>query len=67
MKVGGGNKIVEKIKSRRGVAKNKERRNVEYLVIGYKVTATFIVIFGMCRREGYTLLEILGFATIFCN
>jgi hypothetical protein len=52
MKVGRGSKIVEKIKSRRGVAKNRERRNVKYLVIGCKVIATFIIIFGMCRREG---------------
>jgi hypothetical protein len=52
MKVGGGSGIVEKIKSRRGVAKSRERRNVEYLVIGCRVTVAFIIIFGMCRREG---------------
>jgi len=29
-----------------------KRRHVEYSVIGYKVIATFIIIFGMCKREG---------------
>jgi hypothetical protein len=50
MKVGGGSGIVEK-KSRRLVEKST-KRSVEYLVIGCKVTTTFIIIFGMCRREG---------------
>ncbi len=27
-------------------------RGVEYSVVGYKVIATFIIIFEMCRREG---------------
>jgi hypothetical protein len=51
MKVGGGSEIVEKNKSKRGVEKNRER-NVEYLVVGYKVTVAFIIIFKMCKREG---------------
>jgi hypothetical protein len=51
-KVGGGSKIVENNISRRGVEKSKEKRSVEYLAFGYKVTFAFIIIFGMCRREG---------------
>ncbi len=51
MKVGGGSEIVEKNKSKRGVEKSKER-NVEYLVIGYKVAVAFVIIFKMCKREG---------------
>ncbi len=50
-KIGGGRGIVEKNKSWRGVEKNIEK-NVEYLAVGCKVTTTFIIIFGMCRREG---------------
>jgi hypothetical protein len=52
MKARKGRIIVEKNRIRRGVEKNKERRNVEYLVVRYKVTVTFIIIFGMCRRQG---------------
>jgi hypothetical protein len=48
---GRGSGIVEKNKSRKGVNKSKER-SVEYSTIGYKVTATFIIIFKMCRKEG---------------
>jgi hypothetical protein len=51
MKVGGGNIIVEKNRSRRGVEKNREW-NVEYSAIGCKVAPAFIIIFKMCRREG---------------
>jgi hypothetical protein len=51
MNLVGRSKIVEKNKSRRGVEKNKVRRNVEYPIVGYKVVTTFIIIFGMCRRE----------------
>jgi hypothetical protein len=51
MKVRGGSEIVEKNKSRRGVENNRDR-NVEYSVVGCKVVATFIIIFGMCKREG---------------
>jgi hypothetical protein len=51
MKARGGRGIVEKNRSRRGLEKSRER-SVEYLVIGCKVAATFIIIFGMCRREG---------------
>ncbi len=43
-----GTRIVENNKSRRGVEKSRERKNVEYLVVGYKV----VVAFGMCRNEG---------------
>jgi hypothetical protein len=39
MKAGGGKKIVEKNKSRRGIEKSRER-NVEYSAVGYKVTTT---------------------------
>jgi hypothetical protein len=52
MKVGGGSGIVEKNKSRRVVNENKEKRCVEYSVVGYEVTVAFIIIFGMCKREG---------------
>jgi hypothetical protein len=52
MKVGGGSKIVEKNKSKRGVKKSKKERNVEYSIVAYKVVVTFIIIFRMCRREG---------------
>jgi hypothetical protein len=51
MKVGGGSEIVEMKRSRRRVEKST-KRSVEYLVIGCKVTTTFIIIIGMCRREG---------------
>jgi hypothetical protein len=51
MKVGGGSEIVEKKISRRRVKKST-KRSVEYLAVGYKVTITFIIIFGMCKREG---------------
>jgi hypothetical protein len=51
MKARGGSGIVEKNRSRRGVKKSKNK-SVEYSTIGYKVTVTFIIIFGMCRREG---------------
>jgi hypothetical protein len=51
MKVGGGNKIVEKNRSKRRIEKSKER-SVEYLTVGCKVTTAFIIIFKMCRREG---------------
>jgi hypothetical protein len=44
MKVG-GSRIVEKNKSRK-------KKHVEYPAISYKVTVAFIIIFGMCRREG---------------
>jgi hypothetical protein len=52
MKVGKGSNIIEKNKSRRGVEKSKEKMTVEYSAIGCKVTATFIIIFGMCKRKG---------------
>jgi hypothetical protein len=50
MKTRRGNGIAEK-KSRKGVEKNKEKKRVEYLAIGCKVTTAFII-FKMCRREG---------------
>jgi hypothetical protein len=37
--------------SRKKVEKSRER-SVEYLASGYKVITTFIIIFGMCKREG---------------
>jgi hypothetical protein len=43
---------LRKNRSKRGVEKSKEKRSDEYLVVNYKVVATFIVIFGMCRKEG---------------
>jgi hypothetical protein len=52
MKAGGGCEIVEKNRNKIGVEKSKKRRHVEYLVVSYKVVAAFIIIFGMCRREG---------------
>jgi hypothetical protein len=51
MKVGGRRRIVEKNRSKKGVEKSGERSD-EYLAVGYKVIATFIIIFRMCRREG---------------
>jgi hypothetical protein len=51
IKAGGGSKIVEKNISKRGVENSRER-NVEYLAIGCQVVIAFIIIFGMCRREG---------------
>jgi hypothetical protein len=51
MKIGKGSEIVEKKRSRRGVEKNMERKNVEYLAIGCKVVVTFIIIFKMCKRD----------------
>jgi hypothetical protein len=38
-------------RSKRGVEKSRERKNVEYSAIGCKVVVAFIM-FGMCRREG---------------
>jgi hypothetical protein len=52
MKVKGGNGIIKNNISKRGVEKSSERRHVEYLAIGRKVATTFIIIFGMCRKEG---------------
>jgi hypothetical protein len=52
MKARGGSGIVEKNKSRRGVEKSRERRCVKYSTVCYKVATTFIIIFGMCKREG---------------
>jgi hypothetical protein len=52
MKSRGGSKIVEKNRSRRGIEKNKERKNVEYSTVSYKFVTAFIIIFGMCKREG---------------
>jgi hypothetical protein len=52
MKARGGSRIVEKNRSRRGVKKSKEKRCIEYSAIGYKVIVAFIIIFGMCKREG---------------
>jgi hypothetical protein len=52
MKARRGSIIVEKNRSRRGVEKSIERRNVEYLTIGCKVATTFIIIFKMCKRDG---------------
>ncbi len=49
----GGSIIVEKNRSRRGVEKSRSQRRVDYLVIGYKVVVTFIIIFGMCRWKKY--------------
>ncbi len=51
MKAGRGSGIVEKNRSKKGVEKSREK-SVEYSTVGYKVTATFIIIFRMCRREG---------------
>jgi hypothetical protein len=51
MKVGGESEIVEKNKIKRGIEKNK-KRSVEYSALRCKVVTTFIIIFGMCRREG---------------
>ncbi len=51
MKAGGGNKIVKKDRSKRSIEKSRERRCVEYLIIGYEVATTFIIIFEMCRRK----------------
>jgi hypothetical protein len=50
MKPGGGNRFVEKNINRRGVEKNRER-SVEYSVVGYKVTITFIIIFKCAERK----------------
>ncbi len=52
MKARGGSKIVEMNKSRRQIEKSKERRSVQYSIIGYKVTIAFIIIFVMCKKEG---------------
>jgi len=52
MKAGGGSEIIEKNKSRKGVEKSRKRRHVEYSIVDYTITITFIIIFGMCKREG---------------
>jgi hypothetical protein len=52
MKIKTGSGIIEKNKIRRGGEKSREKRCVEYSAIGCKVTATFIIFFKMCMREG---------------
>jgi hypothetical protein len=52
MKVRGGSGIVEKNRSRKGVEKSTKRRSVEYSTVVCKVVAAFIMIFGMCKKEG---------------
>jgi hypothetical protein len=54
MKLRGGNRIVEKNITRRGIEKSIKKREVEYLDVGYKGNTTFIIIiiFETCRREG---------------
>ncbi len=51
-KARGGTKTVENNRNRRGVEKSIERRHVEYSIGGCKVTTAFIIIFGMCKKEG---------------
>ncbi len=51
MKVGGGNGIIENNISKRGVEKSK-KRSVEYSAVSCNVVVTFIIISGMCKREG---------------
>jgi len=50
-KVGGGSEIAENNRNRRGVEKSR-KRNVEYSTIGCKIATAFIIIFGMCKRQG---------------
>jgi len=52
VKKGGGSGIVEKNKSSRTIENNIKRRLVEYSTIGCKIVTAFIIIFGMCKREG---------------
>jgi hypothetical protein len=52
MKARGGSKIVEKNKNKKGVENSKERRRVEYSTVGFKVATAFVIIVGMCKREG---------------
>jgi hypothetical protein len=52
IQVGRINGIAEKNRNKRGVEKNAYRRCVEYSTVNCKVTTAFIIIFGMCRREG---------------
>jgi hypothetical protein len=51
MKAGIRSIIVKKNKSRRVVEKSKKKKCFKYSTIGCKVVATFIIIFGKCRRE----------------
>jgi hypothetical protein len=50
LKVGGGRRIIEKNRGRKGVKKSRER-NVEYSVVHHKVTTAFII-FRMCIKGG---------------
>jgi hypothetical protein len=52
VKKGGGSGIVEKNKSSRTIENNIKRRLVEYSTIGCEVITAFIIIFGMCKKEG---------------
>jgi hypothetical protein len=52
MKATRGSKFIKMNRSRRAIEKSIKRRCVEYSTIGCEVVATFIIIFGMCRREG---------------
>jgi hypothetical protein len=51
-KAGGRTKTIEKDRNRKGVEKSIKRRHVEYSTDGCKVAAAFIIIFGMCKKEG---------------
>jgi hypothetical protein len=37
---------------RKGVENRKEKRRVEYSIVGFKVATTFIIIVEMCKKEG---------------
>jgi hypothetical protein len=43
---------LKKTKVEEELRKSIERRSVEYSIVGCKVTVTFIIIFGMCKKEG---------------
>jgi len=51
-KARGGSEIIKKNRNKIRVQKSRERRPIEYSTIGCKVATTFIIIFGMCKREG---------------
>jgi hypothetical protein len=51
MEMGRGSKIVAGNKNKKGAVKSKGWSSVEYLAVGYKVVATFISIFRVCKTK----------------
>jgi hypothetical protein len=42
---------LRRIELEKGIENSKEKKDVEYSTVSYKVNVAFIIIFGMCRRK----------------